>query len=70
MDEAQTLAPSRGFTSWAGNFYVAIEGEGFRRIVAPWCLSYHPPSPLSPEEVVALAKRRPRLHNARHCRYE
>jgi hypothetical protein len=53
---------------WAGNFYVAIEGEGFRRIVAPWCLSYHPPSPLSPEEVVALAKRRPRLHNARHCR--
>ena len=43
----------------AGNFYVAIEGEAFRRIVAPWCLSYHPPSPLSPEEVVALAKRRP-----------
>jgi len=29
----------------AGNFYVAIEGEAFRRIVAPWCLSYHPPSP-------------------------
>lgn len=43
----------------AGNFYVAIEGEAFRRIVEPWCLSYHPPSPLSPEEVVALAKRRP-----------
>ena len=40
----------------AGNFYVAIEGEAFRRIVAPWCLSYHPPHPLSPEEVVALAK--------------
>ena len=39
----------------AGNFYVAIEGEAFRRIVAPWCLSYHPASPLSPEEVVALA---------------
>jgi hypothetical protein len=30
----------------AGNFYVAIEGEAFRRVVAPWCLSYHPPSPL------------------------
>ncbi|HEY6646109.1 MAG TPA: DUF87 domain-containing protein [Mycobacterium sp.] len=43
----------------AGNFYVAIEGEAFRRIVAPWCLSYHPPNPLSPEEVVALAKRNP-----------
>jgi hypothetical protein len=40
----------------AGNFYVAIEGEAFRRIVAPWCLSYHPPNPLSPEEVVDLAK--------------
>ncbi len=43
----------------AGNFYVAIEGEAFRRIVAPWCLSYHPPNPLSPEEVIALAKRNP-----------
>jgi Helicase HerA, central domain len=43
----------------AGNFYVAIEGEAFRRIVAPWCLSHHPPNPLSPEEVVALAKRMP-----------
>lgn len=42
-----------------GNFYVAIEGEAFRRIVGPWCLSYHPPSPLSPEEVVALAKDSP-----------
>jgi hypothetical protein len=41
----------------AGNFYVAIEGEAFRRIVAPWCLSYHPANPLSPEEVVDLAKR-------------
>jgi hypothetical protein len=41
----------------AGNFYVAIEGEAFRRIVAPWCLSHHPPNPLSPEEVVDLAKR-------------
>jgi hypothetical protein len=40
----------------AGNFYVAIEGEAFRRIVAPWCLSYHPSNPLSPEEVVELAK--------------
>lgn len=41
----------------AGNFYVAIEGEAFQRIVAPWCLSYHPPNPLSPEEVLDLAKR-------------
>ena len=43
----------------AGNFYIAIEGEAFRRIVAPWCLSHHPPSPLSPEEVMELARRNP-----------
>jgi hypothetical protein len=43
----------------AGNFYVAIEGEAFRRIVAPWCLSYHPASPPSAEEVLDLAKRNP-----------
>ncbi|MCV7281725.1 DUF87 domain-containing protein [Mycolicibacterium flavescens] len=39
----------------SGNFYVATEGQAFHRIVAPWCLTYHPPSPLSPEEVLALA---------------
>jgi hypothetical protein len=43
----------------AGNFYIAIEGEAFRRVVAPWCLSYHPPSPLSPEKVMELARRNP-----------
>jgi hypothetical protein len=41
----------------AGNFYVAIEGEAFRRIVAPSCLSYHPASPPSAEDVLALAQR-------------
>ena len=40
----------------AGNFYVATEGQAFHRIVAPWCLSHHPPSPLSPEEVLGLAR--------------
>ena len=39
----------------AGNFYVATEGEAFHRVVAPWCLSYHPSSPPSTEEVLALA---------------
>ena len=39
----------------AGNFYVATEGESFHRIVAPWCLSYHPASPPSAEDVLALA---------------
>ena len=41
----------------AGNFYVAIEGEAFRRIVAPWCLTYHPASPPSAEDVLELARR-------------
>ncbi|WP_123026632.1 helicase HerA domain-containing protein [Mycolicibacterium stellerae] len=40
----------------AGNFYVATEGQAFHRIVAPWCLTYHPASPLSPEEVLGLAR--------------
>ena len=40
----------------SGNFYVAIEGEAFRRIVAPSCLSYHPASPPSAEEVLGLAR--------------
>lgn len=40
----------------AGNFYVATEGEAFHRVVAPWCLSYHPSSPPSAEEVLTLAK--------------
>jgi len=36
----------------SGNFYVAIEREAFRRIAAPWCLSYHPASPPSAEGVL------------------
>ena len=31
------------------------EGEAFHRIVAPWCLSYHPASPPAAEDVLALA---------------
>ncbi|MDX1874546.1 DUF87 domain-containing protein [Mycolicibacterium sp. 120266] len=42
----------------AGNFYVATEGEAFHRIAAPWCLSYHPSSPPSAEQVLGLAQRR------------
>ena len=43
----------------SGNFYVAIEREAFRRIAAPWCLSYHPASPPSAEEALGLAGVRP-----------
>ncbi len=38
-----------------GNFYVATEGEAFHRVVEPWCLSFHPSSPPSAEDVLALA---------------
>lgn len=40
----------------AGNFYVALEGEAFHRIRAPWCLSHHPQSPPTTEEVLELAR--------------
>lgn len=43
----------------AGQFYVASEGQAFHQIQAPWCLSFHPQSPLTPEEVLALSQERP-----------
>lgn len=39
----------------AGNFYTALEGAEFHKIRAPWCLSYHPQSPPTAEEVLRLA---------------
>jgi hypothetical protein len=39
----------------AGNFYAALEGAAFHKIRAPWCLSYHPQSPPTTEEVLQLA---------------
>lgn len=41
----------------AGDFYVALEGNAFGRIRAPWCLAHHPPSPPTADEVLALAQR-------------
>jgi len=41
----------------AGNFYAALEGTAFHKITSPWCLSYHPHSPLTTEEVLELAQR-------------
>lgn len=40
----------------AGNFYLAGEGQAFHRIRAPWCLSFHPQSPPTTEEVLKLAQ--------------
>jgi len=42
----------------SGQFYLANEGSAFRRIGAPMCLSYHPSSPLTEDEVIARAARR------------
>ncbi|TCC43614.1 ATP-binding protein [Kribbella sindirgiensis] len=39
-----------------GHFYAAGEGAEFERIKVPMCLSYHPPSPLTPDEVVERAR--------------
>jgi hypothetical protein len=39
-----------------GEFYVAAPGLAFQRVRTPLCLSYHPPSPLTPEEVVERAR--------------
>ncbi len=40
-----------------GQFYVTGDTFGFRRMRAPLCLSYHPPSPLRLEEVIERARR-------------
>ncbi len=41
----------------AGEFYLGPEGRGLQKIRTPMCLSYHPPSPLTEEEVIARARR-------------
>ncbi|MCZ8381022.1 DUF87 domain-containing protein [Mycobacterium sp. CPCC 205372] len=41
----------------AGSFYVALEGNAFHKIRAPWCLSHHPQSPPTTEEVLDIARR-------------
>jgi len=40
----------------AGNFYAAAEGQSFRKISTPNCLTHHPKAPLTPEEVIARAR--------------
>lgn len=40
----------------AGQFYAAVEGAEFRRTATPLCLSYHPKSPPTEEEVIELAR--------------
>lgn len=40
----------------AGQFYAAIEGADFRKTQTPLCLTFHPKSPPTEEEVLALAR--------------
>jgi hypothetical protein len=40
----------------SGQFYVAVEGQPFRKARMPLCLTYHPASPLSTEDVIARAQ--------------
>jgi hypothetical protein len=62
IDAARELARAKGGDVPAigrlstGEFYLAIEGSGFQRIHTPMCLSYHPSTPLTEDEVLAKAK--------------
>jgi hypothetical protein len=61
IDAARELArakggdvPAIGRLS-AGQFYLAAEGGAFQRVRTPMCLSHHPSSPLTEDEVLARA---------------
>ncbi|GII65511.1 hypothetical protein Skr01_55960 [Sphaerisporangium krabiense] len=41
----------------AGEFYAALEGGGFRKVRTSMCLSHHPKSALTTDEVIARARR-------------
>jgi hypothetical protein len=40
----------------SGEFYVALEGRSFAKVRTPLCLSHHPKSPLTTEEVLQRAR--------------
>jgi hypothetical protein len=39
-----------------GQFYAAAEGNSFQKVQTPMCLTHHPKSPLTPDEVVDRAR--------------
>lgn len=61
ISAANELAASRGgrISDIAklrpGEFYVASDGLAFQRVNTPFCLTYHPRSPLTQEEIMRLA---------------
>jgi DNA helicase HerA-like ATPase len=62
IDAVKGLAAARGGSMAdiarlkAGQFYLAREGLRFQKVEAPLCLSHHPPSALSAEEVLVRAR--------------
>jgi DNA helicase HerA-like ATPase len=63
IDAARDLARAKGGDVpdigrlSAGRFYLATEGRSFQKIQTPMCLSHHPSSALTEEEVLARARR-------------
>jgi len=61
IDAARDLARAKGgdvpaiSRLAAGEFYLATEGSGFQQIRTPMCLSHHPSTPLTEEEVLSRA---------------
>ena len=61
IDAARELARAKGGDVprigrlSAGEFYLATEGSGFQQVRTPMCLSYHPSSPLTEDEVLTRA---------------
>jgi hypothetical protein len=62
IDAARQLAEAKGGKLpdigllGSGQFYAAGEAFSFVKVNTPLCLTHHPKAPLSPEEVVALAR--------------
>ncbi|MEV4707923.1 helicase HerA domain-containing protein [Actinoplanes sp. NPDC049316] len=61
IDAAQEIARAKGSPIsdvgrlGRGQFYAAVEGAEFVKMQAPLCLTHHPKSPLTTEEVIARA---------------
>jgi DNA helicase HerA-like ATPase len=61
IDAAEQVARARGGQLGKiaqlepGVFFGATEGRSFERVKVPYCLSYHPNSPLTEEEAIAKA---------------
>jgi hypothetical protein len=64
IDAAREIAKAKGGDVpdigrlGAGQFYIATEGSRLREIRTPMCLSHHPSSPLTEEEVIKRASGR------------